>query len=265
MQKLLFHFLFFVLTLINAPVTTVYAANMLLGPGDVVKIMVYDHADLLTEARISETGAISYPLIGDVSVAGLTSIDAGKKIAAMLERGAFIKNPQVSVLVTSMQSQQVSILGQIARPGRYPIDGPRTITDMIAAAGGLNAEAGDAVVLLRPNNGAPKKEVFDFGSLVRNDGLGTNLEVSAGDTIFVDRASHFYIYGEVQKPGIYKLEKSMTILQALSVGGGLTPRGTQRGIVVKRRDAAGKMTELKPQSDDVIQADDVVFIRESLF
>jgi polysaccharide export outer membrane protein len=243
----------------------VHAADVQLGAGDVVRINVYNNPDLSLEARISEAGMISYPLLGEVSIKGLTPGAASKKIADLLEKGGFIRNAQVNMIVTVMQSQQVSVLGQVNRPGRFPIDGTRNLTDILALAGGVGADAGDAITLIRNNNGQSRKEVIDLLDMVRSNGTPGNVEVLPGDVIYVERAPRFYIYGEVQRPGAYRLEKNMSVLQALSVGGGLTLRGTERGVRVKRRDENGKMQTMRVEHDDLVKVDDVIYVQESLF
>jgi polysaccharide export outer membrane protein len=253
-------------TLLAAAVLVVAnAADVQLGASDVVRINVYNNPDLSLETRISETGTISYPLLGEVNVRGLTPAAASKKIADLLERGGFIRNAQVNMTVTVMQSQQVSVLGQVNRPGRYPVDGTRTITDILALAGGLNPEAGDVITLVQNHGGETKKEMIDLIDMVRSAGAPGNVEVLPGDVIYVERAPRFYIYGEVQRPGAYRLEKNMSVLQALSVGGGLTPRGTERGVRVKRRDESGKVKVFRVEHDDILKVDDVVYVQESLF
>src|SRR5262245_61691162 len=116
------------------------AADVQLGPGDMLKVSVYGSPDLTLETRLSERGSISFPLIGEVDVNGITPFAAEKKIAGLLESGGFIRKPQVNVLVTSVQSRQISVLGQVNRPGRYPIEGKRNLTDVLALAGGANPE-----------------------------------------------------------------------------------------------------------------------------
>ena len=101
--------------------------------------------------------------------------------------------------------------------------------------------------------------------MVRSADLNRDLDVAGNDVIFVERAPRFYIYGEVQRPGAFRLERSMTVLQALSVGGGLTQRGTERGIRIKRRDEAGKLQVINAKHDDLLQVDDMVYVQESLF
>lgn len=241
------------------------ADDIELGPGDTLRISVYGHADLSLETRISESGSISYPLIGEVKVAGLSQAGAERKIAGMLERGGYLRKPQVNIAVAQNQSQQVSVLGQVTRPGRYPVDGTRSLTDILALAGGMTADAGDTVTLVRTRKGETQKEVLNIHEMVKSGEMHMNLKLRTNDVIYVDRAPRFYIYGEVQNPGTYKLERNMTVIQALSVGGGLSPRGTDRGVRLKRRDENGTLKEITARHDDIVQTDDVVYVRESLF
>ncbi len=241
------------------------AADVLLGPGDVVKVSVFGNPDLTLETRVSEAGSISFPLIGEVAIGGLPAAAAEKKIAGLLESGGFLRKPQVNLIVTVLQSQQVSVLGQVNRPGRYPIDGKRTLTDILASAGGVSAEGGDTVTLIRNRDGKAVKETVDLLDMMHSGDMNRNFDLSGNDVIYVERAPRFYIYGEVQRPGFFRLERNTTVLQALSAGGGLTARGTERGIRIKRRDGSGKLEVLDAQMDDLVRVDDVVYVRESLF
>lgn len=241
------------------------AADVPLGPGDVVRISVYEHPDLSLETRVNEAGSITFPLVGEVSVGGQDTFAAERKIADLLESGGFILKPQVNIIVTQMQSRQVSVLGQVNRPGRYPIDGKRTLTDILALAGGASADGGDTVILIRARAGEASREVIDILEMVRSGDMTKNRELAGNDIIYVERAPRFYIYGEAQRPGVFRLERNMTILQALAVGGGLTLRGTERGVRIKRRDADGNMQVLEARHDELVRVDDVIYIRESLF
>lgn len=241
------------------------AADVQLGAGDVLKISVYGNPDLALETRVSEAGEITYPLVGNVALGGLSVSAAEKKLGGLLESGGFLRKAQVNIIVTQLQSQQVSVLGQVNRPGRYPIEGKRSLMDMLAMAGGVSQDGGDAVSLIRKRNGKTTREIIDIVDMVRSADLNRDLDVAGNDVIFVERAPRFYIYGEVQRPGAFRLERSMTVLQALSVGGGLTQRGTERGIRIKRRDEAGKLEIISAKHDDLLQVDDMVYVQESLF
>ena len=243
----------------------VLAADLTLGPGDVVRVTVYGSVDLTTETRVGENGNITFPLIGQVAVAGLSTAAAEKKIANALEAGNFVKKPQVNMLVTVINSQQVSVLGQVNHPGRFPLEGKRSVMDLLAVAGGIAPEGGDTVSLIRKRDGRTTREEIDVVEMVRAGELAKDYQLSAGDVLFVERAPKFYIYGEVLRPGAFRLERGMNVTQALSAGGGLSPRGTERGLIIKRRDASGKLQVINAKQDDPVLNDDVVYIKESWF
>jgi polysaccharide export outer membrane protein len=251
--------------LLNLWAGNVMAADVPVGAGDVLRISVYEHPDLSLETRVSEAGSITYPLIGEVRVSGMPAAAVEKKIADLLSRGGFLKNAQVNLIVTMAQSQQISVLGQVARPGRYPVEGRRTLIDLLALAGGATPDGSDVITLIRNRNGKVEKDNVDLMQSVRTADVRLNPELAAGDIVYVERAPRFYIYGEIQKPGAYRLERDMTVLQALSIGGGLSARGTERGVRIKRRDASGVLQEMTVQHNDPIKTDDVVYVRESLF
>jgi polysaccharide export outer membrane protein len=251
--------------LLSAGLNFANAEEVLLGPSDVVKITVYGNPDLALETRISQGGTISFPLLGQVAVGGLAVSAAETKLAGLLVSGGFVKKPQVNILVTSPQSQLVSVLGQVNKPGRYPVDGKQGLVDILALAGGVLPDGGDLVYLIRKRNGASTKETVDLVKMMRAGDLKLNLDLVTGDVVYVERAPRFYIYGEVQKPGAYRLESNMTVQQVLSLGGGLTPRGTERGMRIKRSDAAGNVTEMAAKQGDVVQVNDVIYVKESLF
>ncbi|MFK3738570.1 polysaccharide export protein EpsE [Massilia sp. TN1-12] len=241
------------------------AAEILLGPGDVVKASVYGSPDLAVETRVSEGGTLTFPLLGEVQVGGLTTQQAEKKIGGLLEKGGYLKKAQVNLLITTLASQQVSVLGQVNRPGRYPVDGKRKVLDLLALAGGIGNEGGDMVTLVRTRDGQTTRETIDVVDMVRKGELNRDYEVAGGDIIFVERAPRAYITGEVQRPGPFRIERAMTVQQAISAGGGLSLRGTQRGLKVTRKDASGVAKTIDVKTDDVLQPDDVVIVKESWF
>lgn len=243
---------------------TAFAAD-LLGPGDLIRITVYGSPDLTTETRVAQTGQISFPLIGTVPVAGQTVAQAERAIASKLESGGFVKKPAVNIVVTALQSQLVSVMGQVNRPGRFPLEGKRGVMDLLALAGGIGADGGDVITLLRTRNGTSTREEIDVIEMVRAGQLTKDYELQAGDVIFVERAPKFYIYGEVARPGGFRLERGMNVTQALAAGGGLSARGTERGLMVKRRGADGKLQAIPVKGDDLVQVDDVLFVKESWF
>jgi polysaccharide biosynthesis/export protein len=237
-----------------------------LGPGDSIRITVFQNPDLTTETRVSEGGTVTFPLVGEVAVGGRTPTEAGARITEQLKKGNFIKNAQVTVAVLQVRSRQVSVLGHVARPGRYVLDDTSSkLTDILALAGGISPGGDDSVTVTTRRNGKVEKFEVDVVRMYRGGDLSPNVEVQNGDTIFVQRAPVFYIYGEVQRAGAYRLEPSMSVIQALSLGGGLTARGTERGIKIHRRQPDGTVKRLDAMLTDALQADDVVYVKESLF
>jgi polysaccharide export outer membrane protein len=320
-------------------------ANYLLGPGDVLKIAVYNNPDLTLETRISEAGKISFPLVGEVELGGITSTAAENKIAGLLESGGFVKQPQINILVVQFQSKMVSVLGSVYKPGRYPLDratnladllalvggatpdgsdlvtivgksgkteydlhnivgkgdslqnvslkggeivyvhardvsvmgqvnrpgkyavvgGVRTVADFLSVAGGVNPAGSDTVTVTTVRDGKINRFEVDIDSLFRTGDNASNIPLMSGDSIYVPRAPMVYIYGEVQRPGSFRIERNMTVIQALAQGGGPTVRGTQRNIQLHRRNAKGEVEKLSPALTDPVQQDDVLYVKESLF
>lgn len=261
-MRLILHAMFVLLTAFSLPVA---AMDYRLGSGDIVHITVYDHPELLLETRVDEQGKINFPLIGSVAVAGETASTAQRLIAEALEKGSFLKKPQVNLIVKEYRSKQVSVLGQVNKPGKYPLDTTSTVSDLLAQAGGVTLEGGDDLTLIHNQDGKSQRIRIDTKSLFQDGQFDLNHQVSDGDIIFVPRAAVFYIYGEVQKPGAFRLEKNMNVMQALSLGGGITLRGTQKGIQIRRPGGDGQPMKLKAALTDPVQENDVVYVKESLF
>lgn len=241
-------------------------AHYRLGPGDVVKITVYGHPDLTTEARVSPAGRITVPLVGAVEIAGLDTGEAEARIARLLGEGNFVLKPQVNLFVQQYRSQQVSVLGQVNKPGKVFLESPSQLTDLLALAGGIAPTGSDVVVVITKNqSGELHKREIDLNSMIISGDTSRDIPIANGDIIYVPRAQMFYIYGEVRRPGAYRLERNMTVMQSLSVGGGLTVRGTERGVRLYRRDQQGVVQSTEPKLTDTLQENDIVFVGESLF
>ena len=249
--------------------TAATAGEYRLGAGDVVRVVVYQNPDLTLETRVSETGAISYPLLGSVRIGGLGVSAAEKLIADGLKNGNFVKSPQVTLILLQVKGNQASVLGQVNRPGRYPIETTdMRMTDLLANAGGVATTGADLLVLSGTRNGKPFRMEIDLPSVFGpngDQGRTNDVLIQNGDVLWVDRAPLVYIYGEVQRPGPMRLERGMTVMQALAAGGGLTQRGTERGIRVHRKGADGKVQVLQQAMDDGLKDGDVVYVKESLF
>jgi polysaccharide biosynthesis/export protein len=225
-----------------------------LGVGDAVRITVHQQPDLTTDARISERGTVAMPLVGELKLTGLSPVEAAGAIADSFKKGKFLKNPQVTVAVTTVRSKQVSVLGAVARPGRYALDDTSSqLADVIAAAGGIMPTGADTVTVIR--DGKEQKVPV----------LGKPFALKGGETIHVERAPVFYIYGEVTRSGAYRVEPNMTVMQAIAAGGGITPRGSDRRLKMRRADAKGKLVETDANLRDLVKPDDVIYVKEALF
>jgi len=236
-----------------------------LGMGDMVRVTVFRNPELTTEAKVSERGTILFPMIGEVPVSGLTPSQAGQRIADKLRTGKYVVNPEVTVSMMQVNSRQVSVLGNVVKPGRYPIDSTSVrVTDFIASAGGIAPTGSDSVTILTNRNGRQERIEVDLADMFRRGDLSSNIALEPGDTIYVNKAPMVYVYGEVQKGGAYRVEPHMTVMQAIAMGGGITPRGTERGIKISRRDGQG-VRRIDANLTDSVQPDDVIYVRESLF
>jgi polysaccharide export outer membrane protein len=158
------------------------------------------------------------------------------------------------------------VLGQVARPGRFPLETANTkLTELLATAGGVTPAGADTLILTGVRDGKPLRLEIDVPALLMKGQAQNDILVQGGDIIFVDRAPQFYIDGEVQRPGSYRLERDMTVRHALAQSGGISLRGTKRGLSIHRRDADGKIVMVEPELDALVQPDDIINVREAVF
>ncbi|HWA36472.1 MAG TPA: polysaccharide export protein EpsE, partial [Burkholderiales bacterium] len=208
---------------------------------------------------------ISYPLVGSVRIGGLTIPAAEREIARALTAGKFIENAQVNIVLLQNRGNQVSVLGAVNRAGRFPLDTFNTrLSEMIAIAGGIAATGADLAIVTGTRDGKPLRRVIDVAEMFLADRLDQDMVVAGGDVIYVHRQPMFFIYGEVQRAGSYRVERAMTVRQALAQAGGPTARGTERGLRIHRRGGDGKVEVLRPELDAPVMPDDVLIVQESL-
>lgn len=252
--------------LAQQPGASVAPQEYRLGAGDVIRVSVFQNPDLTLESRLTEAGVVSYPLLGSLRLGGLSVTAAEKLIADGLRTGNFVKSPQVTVVVMQVRGNQVSVLGQVNRPGRYPLELADTrLTDVLSMAGGTAPGGADLVVISGTREGKPFRLEVDLPAVFAAGGRDKDIVLLNGDAVWVDRQPVVYIYGEVQRPGPMRLERDFTLMQALATGGGLTARGTEKGIRVHRKAANGAVQVIESKMDDMLREGDVVFVRESLF
>ena len=248
-----------------------------LGPGDMLRVGIYDNPDLSQDVTIGADGAFSYPLIGRVQAAGLSVRQLESLLTKRFADG-YLVSPQVAVTVTQHKSQQVSVMGAVKAPGSYPLQRQTTLLEALSAAGGPTPDAGFEVIVTHaadkpalPSgtaqvsaaaNGQPALRV-SLEQLMAG-GAPPRIILQDGDVIYVPPAAFFYVTGEIQRPGRYRLEKDTTIQKAVTLAGGFTKFAATKSMTVQRM-VDGKRLEFQAGPNDLLQAEDVVVVRPSLF
>lgn len=238
---------------------------MALAVGDVVTVTVFGRPELTGTLYVSDQGQINVPLIGPINVLGLSPTQAAKRIEEAYRSGQFLVDPQVNLVMAAVRSQQISILGEVASPGRYPVETRTTILDGLALAGGITPTGAQKVFVLRRGEGDALERLEVDLSTVLATATGAVMELRAGDTVIVPRAKLFYIYGEVRSPSSYIVRDNLTVIEAISMAGGLTPLGSSRRIEVKRRAEDGSVETYSVDIDDPVLPEDVINVKERLF
>lgn len=242
------------------------SAEYKLGPGDSIRVQVFQNPDLTVETRVSEAGTISYPLVGNIAIGGLTIGQAEAKIASALRSGNYLRSPQVNIVMLQVRGNQVAVLGQVNKPGRFPLETFNVrVSDMLAAAGGVTPMGDDVLIVTGTRNGQPFRKVIDIPGLFLNSRSQDDILLAGGDTLYVNKAPVYYIYGEAQRPGPYRIERGMTVQQALAQGGGPTARGSSSRLRLTRTAPDGRTIETDAKLTDPVQPGDVLYVRESIF
>ena len=250
--------------------------NYVIGSQDVLSITVWDQPDLSGKFTVEADGSFTFPLIGRVVAGGSTLRDLEGLLRKRLADGYF-KNPQVSVSIEQYRSQRIFVIGEVRSPGAYPLTGNMTLIEALARAGSTTMDAGGEAVIVRP----PAGKTADTPLLPNQEGasevvrvnvmdlqggqLSQNITLQDGDTIFVPRAETIYVFGQVKNPGAYPLKtKDTTVLQALSLAGGVTDRGSTSRIKIVRL-IEGKKVELKAKLADPVMPGDTIVVQERFF
>ena len=247
--------------------------DYVIGPQDVLLVTVFDQADLGGKYAVELDGTFSFPLIGRVTAGGGTLRDVEVELKARLARG-FFKNPQVTVAIEQYRSQRVFIVGEVKNAGTYVLTGDMTLIEALAKAGSTTSAAGDDVVVVRGKgaDSAVLPEARTGADVVRlnlkdlQSGASAvrNIQLADGDTIYVPRAELAYVFGQVKNPGSYPVQSGTTVLQLLSLAGGLTPKGaTNRVAVVRIVDGTKKEARIK--LTDIVKPGDTVVVPERFF
>lgn len=259
--------------IIPCPLTA--QGDYIIGPEDVIEIIVWDHDDLRRTLPVTLEGKISFPLIGEVMASGKTTQQLEKDIARLLGDG-YIVHPQVSVTVREYKSRYVFVMGEVNNPGTYPVSKENTLLFILSQAGGATRDAGEEVVIIRPKNRSPRGITLEEAKLKREEIIKVNLKdvlsgdikhnviIREGDSIVVPKMSYFFVMGEIRKPGKYNLDRGTTVLMAISIGGGLTQKAAPSRTKIIREEG-GERTDFKVKMGTLIQPGDTIVVPERFF
>ena len=257
-------------TIAGSRAETAASSDLEIGPGDLLEVAVFGAPDISKQVRVSSSGEVSLPLIGIVKVAGLTPGQAEKLVEKKLHDGDYVVDPHVSIFEKEYQTQGISVLGEVQKPGIYPMLGSHTLLDVIAAAGGTTPKAGNHVSITHRDRSRSVQTLTLKGN--ESDSTSNNPEVIPGDTVVIQKAGIVYVVGEVRMPGGFVMDKpQLTVLQALAMAQGATPTAKLDGARLIRKSGDQRQElpiELKKilasKSPDVnLQPDDILFVPNS--
>jgi len=260
--------------------TAAPAADYQIGPEDILKVIVYGHEDLTQTVVVQSDGTFVFPLVGTVAATDLTPQELARKLTGLLSP-RFIRNSQVTVLVQEYRSKTIFVVGEVTRPGTYPLLGSRTLVEALSKAGPTTANAGAEVVIVRPKGEVqgpvlPNQVGNGLVASGRGDVIRVNMrDIQAGDltknvalrpndTVFIPQAPKVFVSGEVRNPGAYPFNPGTTVRQAISLAGGFSEDGSSGRIRVVRQ-VEGKTTQLKIKLDEPVLPGDTIVVKAKLF
>jgi polysaccharide export outer membrane protein len=255
-----------------APLTS-QRPDYVVGPQDVLKVSVFDEPQLSGSFRVDTDGSFTYPFVGRVKAVGQTLRSIETELTRMLGDG-YVKNPQVAIEVEQYRTRHYFVVGEVRAPGRYPLGVDMTLIEALAQAGSTTPSAGSELLILHPADprsghqaepgATPENRTtrVDLADL-QSGKLVNNIVLREGDTIFVSKAERFFVTGHVRNPGAFTWERGITVLQAMSLAGGLSDRGSNRGVKIIRI-VNGEKKEIGVKLTDLVEANDTLVIRQRL-
>lgn len=264
----------------QTPATPSQRPDYVVGAQDVLKVSVFDEPQLSGTFRVDTDGSFTYPFVGRVKAVGQTLRSIEAELARMLGEG-YVRNAQVAIEVEQYRSRSFFVVGEVRAPGRYPLSGEMTLIEALAQAGSTTPGAGSELLVLHavdpraaqpaangaqpPANGDGTASRTTRVNLVdlQSGKLANNITLREGDTIFVAKAERFFVTGHVRNPGAFTWERGITVLQAVSLAGGLSDRGSSRGVKVIRV-VGGAKKEMSLKMSDFLEPGDTLVIRQRL-
>ena len=256
---------------------TGHPRDYLIGPQDVLNIFVLNEETLNGRFTVELDGTFTISMIGRVTAGGLSLREFEDELKTQLRDG-FVKNPQVTVAIETYRSQRIFVVGEVRQPGPYQLTGDMTLIEAIALAGSTNSGASDEVLVVRAKNGRKSSGPIDPGedpdqdvvrisvdlTALQSGQLSQNVQLQDGDTIFVPRAKTIFLFGQVRNPGVYSIPRATTVLQALSMAGGVTEFGATGRIQIVRI-VDGEEEKFKVTLTDIVSPGDTIIVPERFF
>jgi polysaccharide export outer membrane protein len=267
-----------------------------IGAGDVIQVLVLGQPTLSGDFSVGTDGIVPYPFIGHVKAAGMSPAELERKLATLLGDG-YLRHPQVSVTVKQFKSQRIFVTGEIPRPGPYGLRPDRKLSSLLQDVGDLGTNVGHEVVVIRPPDAAstPTEPTTEDGSErapspapspregpmlpgevegaqvyhvnlreLRSGYPDRDIQLQVGDTVYFPKAAHVYVTGFVARPGTFAYEEGLTVYQAINLAGGVTERGSEKGVRIVRL-VEGKRKTIRPKINEVVQPEDTVQVPERFF
>jgi polysaccharide export outer membrane protein len=244
------------------------------GPGNVLRVEAYNREEISGKFAVEESGEISFPLLGRLEVENLTTSEVASLLESLLEKDYYV-DVQLQVEVETYHSKPVTVLGEVARPGTYYLEGRTSLHKILAEAGGIKSSAGSVIELrrLQEVDGQPEAIVREFRTrAVRSGEQGRDVPLRPGDVVMVSEKRRYFITGEIASPGQYDLTPGMTLMQAVSHAGGQAKFASSnvevhRGGVGEKEILTFDMSHIRKGKtpDPIIEAGDVIIIRRRFF
>jgi polysaccharide export outer membrane protein len=257
-----------------------------IGPGDVLRVVVLGQSDMSGDMPVDSDGIVTFPILGKVKASDMTTKDLERKLTRLLADG-YLKRPEVSVAVQEFRSQRVYVSGEVQRPGVYALKADRSLLALLGDVGSLTPGAGHEVVVTRPSKGPtpvaeppasdgapptgeaagspPGAEVFHVNlDDLRAGKPEANILLQVGDSVHVPPAAQVFVSGHVGRPGAYRYQSGTTLLEVLTLAGGVTERGASgRTKVIRTID--GKKKQIKVEMGDPVMPGDTIIVPERFF
>ncbi|HOE11323.1 MAG TPA: SLBB domain-containing protein [bacterium] len=250
--------------------TFVHAADPAIGPGDILKIEVYEEPELSMEVVVSASGDFSYPLLERVEAAGHSTHSLARMMEQMLRDKRFLRFPSVNVTLTKQRNSVVALSGSIGKPGIYPLMPGTRLREFLADYGGIADENAGPVIVIQKTDGTSVRirhgDLYSENPEIREK---NNPVLEAGDEVIIPKSEVFYVSGAVRNPSKFNIDREVTVRDAIATAGGCAVE-SGNAIFWQRTNAQGKretvvfdkrqLTEQDPQLLQPVGPGDMIYV-----